>query len=392
MARNWLESGERLIVYDLDPSLPGHLQSQGAQAAASAAEVVQQASIVVSVLPNDHILKSSFLEGGLLHQMRSDAVHLSCSTVSPATAREMGAAHVKHSAGGYVSAPVFARPDGMARREACIPVSGPSAAVQRCIPLLQKTAKAGVFEFGEDPGAANMVKLCGNFLIAAAIESMAESLALAEKEGVDRVKVMQMLNSTIFDCLIYKGYGQRVSERDHTPHPNAHFALELGLKDVSLVTETAAKAGCPMPIASLLKDRFISAKAHGWEHGLVSHWSAVLLGCWHGRFRSYDQARTEVSGYCVMYDGTHSPLRSEWRWLRRILFQDPVHYISLNCLVRVSSTLARLVVVCGSVPSQEVPGTSAHISQVPGRSAHRNMFIPNGQATWRNGWTEISTS
>jgi len=285
MARNWLESGERLIVYDLDPSLPGHLQSQGAQAAESAAEVVQQASIVVSVLPNDHILKSSFLEGGLLHQMRSDAVHLSCSTVSPATAREMGAAHVKHSAGGYVSAPVFARPDGMARREACIPVSGPSAAVQRCIPLLQKTAKAGVFEFGEDPGAANTVKLCGNFLIAAAIESMAESLALAEKEGVDRVKVMQMLNSTIFDCLIYKGYGQRVSERDHTPHPNAHFALELGLKDVSLVTETAAKAGCPMPIASLLKDRFISAKAHGWES---MDWSAIGL-------RSSLDAGTDVS-------------------------------------------------------------------------------------------------
>ena len=85
-------------------------------------------------------------------------------------------------------------------------------------------------------GAANVVKLGGNFLIASAIEAMAESLALAEANGVDRVAMMEMLNSTIFDCLIYKGYGQRVSERDHLPYPDAHFALELGLKDVSLVS------------------------------------------------------------------------------------------------------------------------------------------------------------
>ena len=105
---------------------------------------------------------------------------------------------------------------------------------------------------GEEVGAANVVKLGGNFLIASAIEAMAESLALAEANGVDRVAMMEMLNSTIFDCLIYKGYGQRVSERDHLPYPDAHFALELGLKDVSLVSATAAASSTPMPLCSLL--------------------------------------------------------------------------------------------------------------------------------------------
>lgn len=62
-----------------------------------------------------------------------------------------------------------------------------------------------------------MVKLCGNFLIASSIEAIAEAMALAEKNDVDRKLVMELLSTTIFDCLIYKGYGQRVSDRDHRP-------------------------------------------------------------------------------------------------------------------------------------------------------------------------------
>ena len=93
-----------------------------------------------------------------------------------------------------------------------------------------------VIDYGEDIGAANVVKLCGNFLIAASIESISEAMALAEKHGVNRVHVMELLSSTIFDCLIYKGYGQRVSERDHKP---GGFSLTLGHKDVSLVQKAA---------------------------------------------------------------------------------------------------------------------------------------------------------
>merc|ERR1712217_201125 len=157
-----------------------------------------------------------------------------------------------------VSAPVFARPDGMRRGEATIPVSGVSWAKSKAIPLLERTA-SGVHDFGEDAGSANVVKLGGNFLIASAIEAMAEAAALAESHGVDREEFIRLMSSTIFDCLIYRGYGHRVAARDHFPHPDAHFALNLGHKDVALVHDSAAHAKCPMPIASLLRDRFVSA-------------------------------------------------------------------------------------------------------------------------------------
>ena len=81
-------------------------------------------------------------------------------------------------------------------------------------------------------------------------------------------------SSTIFDCLIYKGYGHRVASRDHFPHPDAPFALDLGSKDVQLVHKAAAAARCPMPLASLLRDRFVASQNVG--RGTLD-WSAVAL-------------------------------------------------------------------------------------------------------------------
>jgi len=82
---------------------------------------------------------------------------------------------------------------------------------------------------------------------------------------------LPQLTSTIFDCLIYKGYGQRVSERDHAP---GGFALELGLKDVTLALDTAHAAHVPMPFGSVMKDNFTQAMAKGREN---MDWSAVAL-------------------------------------------------------------------------------------------------------------------
>jgi len=105
-----------------------------------------------------------------------------------------------------VGAPVFARPDGFEKRQAYFVVGGTdSRAIEEAQPILLSTGSQ-VFEFGnEDAGAGSVVKLCGNFLIASAIESIGEALALAENQGLDRVKVMKMFSATIFDCLIYEG-------------------------------------------------------------------------------------------------------------------------------------------------------------------------------------------
>eukprot|EP00924_Labyrinthula_sp_SR-Ha-C_P016528 maker-scaffold_6-snap-gene-6.7-mRNA-1 protein AED:0.15 eAED:0.15 QI:71/1/1/1/1/1/4/109/315 len=266
MAQNFLKAGYNLTVFDIDSSATGKLESLGATVAKTAEEVAKL-PVFVSVLPNDKILTSVVDE--ISSSLTPATTHISCSTVSPHTSRFLA----ENYNASFVAAPVFGRPDGMLAAQGSIPISGDAGSLDLASEILSTTA-TGVFDFGTDPGAANVVKLCGNFLIAAAIESMSESLALAEANGVDRVEVMKMLNETIFDCLIYKGYGQRVSERDHFPYEDAHFALELGLKDVKLVQQTASLSNTPMPVGSLLVDRYLSAKAKGREK---FDWSAIGL-------------------------------------------------------------------------------------------------------------------
>lgn len=141
-------------------------------------------------------------------------------------------------------------------------------------PILSATATK-VYDFGDAVTAANVVKICGNFLIAASIESMSEAFTLAQKNGVDRVQLKEMMTETIFDCLIYKGYGQRVADFDHTPYKDAHFALELGHKDVNLVLDTANRSSVPMPFAAVLHDRYLSAMSKKRD---ALDWSAIALG------------------------------------------------------------------------------------------------------------------
>lgn len=288
MLINLTKAGASIVAYDADA---GALQSVAdasggtVTAAASAAEVARKADLVISALPDDRVLAavSSDLLPALAESGRSNVVHVSCSTVSPQISRDMAKEYTDRKV-GFVAAPVFARPDGMRRGEATIVVSGPAWAKARAVPVLERTSSL-VKDFGEDPGAANVVKLGGNFLIAAAIQSMAEAAALAESQGVDRVEFISLMNSTIFDCLIYKGYGHRVAARDHFAHPDAHFALDLGSKDVALVQAAAQQSRCPMPVASIIRDRFVAAQNAG--RGKLD-WSALALRA------SEDAGSTEV--------------------------------------------------------------------------------------------------
>jgi 3-hydroxyisobutyrate dehydrogenase-like beta-hydroxyacid dehydrogenase len=270
-----LPSSTAFTHFDINTSICDQLAEEtSSKTAASIADAVTSADIVFTALPNDAILFSvSRGEGGVISSLQSGAIHVSCSTVSPDTSRAIAKEHEEQGA-GFVCAPVFARPDGMILGHATIPVSGAGESVQRVLPLLNATATEVRTGFGSDPGAANVVKLAGNFLIASAIESMGEAFALSEAQGVDREAVRSLLTDTIFDCLIYTGYGQRVARRDHAPYPNAHFALDLGCKDVELVRQTAASVNVPMPVASLLGDRFSSAVAKGRSD---LDWSAVGL-------------------------------------------------------------------------------------------------------------------
>src|SRR5260370_1332880 len=126
-----------------------------------------------------------------------------------------------------------------------------------------------VFRIGDKPSAANLVKLCGNFTILATIETMAEAMALAEKGGVPKAKLLEVLTGTLFDAAVYRTYGSILVEERFTP---AGFKAPLGLKDMRLVGEAADKSRVAMPLLSLVRDHLLETIA---KEGEDIDWSGI---------------------------------------------------------------------------------------------------------------------
>jgi 3-hydroxyisobutyrate dehydrogenase-like beta-hydroxyacid dehydrogenase len=117
------------------------------------------------------------------------------------------------------------------------------------------------FVLGEAPAQASLVKLAGNFILTAAIEALAESLALVGKAGVDRAAFLEVLTETLFAAPAYRTYGRVLLEGRFSP---PGFRLPLGAKDNRLWLAAGERHAVPLPLASLVRDRTIAALARGW--------------------------------------------------------------------------------------------------------------------------------
>ena len=268
IAANLLKAGFGLRVYNRTASRAAPLIAKGATLASSPADVAQPGGLVLTMLADDRAVEEVCLAGqSFVERLAPVGIHISLSTISPVTARRLAEHHAKHRV-DYVASPVFGRPDAAAAARLWVCTSGPAAAKKRVQPILAAIGQ-GIFDFGEEVGAANVVKLCGNFLVAASIETLAELLTLAEKSGVGKKAVAEMISKL---SPLHSGYANQIAEQKFEP---AGFRLTLGLKDVNLIVQTAAASMTPMPLASLLHDRYVSAVAKG--RGDLD-WSAIALG------------------------------------------------------------------------------------------------------------------
>jgi 3-hydroxyisobutyrate dehydrogenase-like beta-hydroxyacid dehydrogenase len=240
----------------------------GGRAAGSIAEACAGADILITMLSDDAAEENVCLGGdGAIAHLREQALHISHTTIGAAMARRLAAAH--ETAGqAYLSAPVFGRPDAAAAASLVVLTGGRPEVVERARPLLEVIGQK-LFPMGDRPEAANIAKLGGNMLIATVIESLGEVLALAGKAGIDRAAYVDMLTSTLFAAPVYKTYGGMIVERKFEP---AGFAAPLGLKDVKLALAAADELRVPLPIGSLLRDRFLALLAQGGDR---LDWSAM---------------------------------------------------------------------------------------------------------------------
>ncbi|WP_166906589.1 NAD(P)-dependent oxidoreductase [Mycobacterium sp. DL440] len=273
MAANLLKAGHEVTAYNRSPDKVTALAAQGARPAASVADACQ-GDVVVTMLANDDALEAvTFGDRGVVASLSEGAVHVSSSTISVALAQRLAEAH--GGAGqGFVAAPVFGRPDAAAAAKLFVMAAGAPATVETVSPIFDAIGQR-TFVLGDEPQAANLVKISGNFLIASVIESLGEAMALVSKAGVDKEQYVELLTSTLFDAPVYRTYGGLLAREEFTP---AGFAATLGLKDVKLALSAGEALEVPLPVASLLRDRFLTLLATG---GGELDWSAVgALSAW----------------------------------------------------------------------------------------------------------------
>ena len=268
IAGNLVKAGHAVTVWNRTASKADGLVAAGATLASTPKEAGVGRDVVFSMVADDPALHAALGgENGLLAGLPKGAIHVSLSTISVATADHVATLHRDHGH-RYISAPVFGRPEAAAAGKLFIVAAGASADIDALTPVFA-TISQKVFRIGETPSHANLVKLCGNFTILAAIETMAEGMALAEKGGVPKAKLLEVLTGTLFDAPVYKNYGAALVESRFTP---AGFKAPLGLKDMRLVAESADKHRVPMPLLSLLRDHLLETLA---KEGEDIDWSGI---------------------------------------------------------------------------------------------------------------------
>jgi 3-hydroxyisobutyrate dehydrogenase-like beta-hydroxyacid dehydrogenase len=267
MAENLVKAGHDVTVFNRSPEKSRPLLDLGAHEATSIAGACTGEAVITMLADDTAVSNAVLTDDGILKKLRQGAIHISMSTISVALSKELAQAHAR-AGQRLVAAPVFGRPEAAAAAQLFIVTAGDPAAVGACQPLFGAMGQKTI-SIGTEPSAANLVKLSGNFLLASAIEALGEAVALVGKAGIDRHAFVDLLTSTIFPAPAYKTYGNLIADNQFQP---ARFAAPLGFKDIRLTLAAAESLRVPMPLGSLLHDRFLRLLARGGED---LDWSAI---------------------------------------------------------------------------------------------------------------------
>jgi 3-hydroxyisobutyrate dehydrogenase-like beta-hydroxyacid dehydrogenase len=268
MARNLIKAGHSLVVYNRTRSRAEEFRNLGATVGENPSAAASGVEALITMVADDHALEDSlFGPGRALQSLLPGAVHIGMSTISVSLSRRLVSAHREHKQ-EYIAAPVFGRPDAAAAGKLFIVAAGVAAQIERCQTLFEAMGQKA-FVVDENPPSANVVKLTGNFLITTVIESLAEALCLVRKSEVDPNKFLAIMTSSLFGAPVFKNYGALLVEERFEP---PGFKLPHGFKDNRLVLALSEESAAPMPMASLIHDRFLAALAQGLGD---QDWSAV---------------------------------------------------------------------------------------------------------------------
>lgn len=258
MAHNLLKAGFALHVFNRTAAKAESLLAEGATWTPSPRALAARTGLVVSMVADDDALQAVSLgEEGILAGLAHGGVHMDMSTVFPNTSQRLAQMYRERGA-HYVAAPVSGRPEHAAAAQLLIYPAGSAQALDRCRPLLQALGR-GMIAVGEEPHLANVLKLVTNFVVFAVNETLSEAFTFADKAGLKREPILEMLEA-LFPSFIIQLYARRIVQSDfYSPGQN----VRLGLKDVSHMRKLAEQVAAPLPLADLAHRHLLAALARG---------------------------------------------------------------------------------------------------------------------------------
>jgi len=234
MASNLLKAGVPLAVYNRTQSKAQPFAAKGARVAATPADAVKEASIIVSMLADDDASRAAWLgKNGALAAAGPGAILIESSTASPAWIAELSA-RAEERGHPLLDAPVTGSRAQSEGGQLTFLVGGPAAALKAATPVLEAMSKE-IVHLGPVGSGAKM-KLINNFLCGVQVASLAEAMVWIERSGLDRAKAIDILKSGAPGSPLLAAMSTRMVNRDYT----VNFLLRLLSKDMLYASNEAA--------------------------------------------------------------------------------------------------------------------------------------------------------
>jgi 3-hydroxyisobutyrate dehydrogenase-like beta-hydroxyacid dehydrogenase len=259
IAKRLLDHGYQLMAYNRSPEAAETLVKYGATIAGSIAELASKADVILSSLTNDDAVKSVYTDPqGVLAYVRRDSAIIEMSTVLPTTSRELydlsSQAEVK-----FLDSPVSGSTPAAEEGTLTLFCGGDEELFQAAQPIFSSIASQHFYLGGSGSGTA--MKLVANTLLGVGMQAIAESVALGQKEGLDRHRLLEVLAHTAVIAPAHLGKLPRADAGDYSPQ----FPIQLMNKDFGLVLKTAAAAKVPMPATAAAFQMNVAEFSEGKE-------------------------------------------------------------------------------------------------------------------------------
>ena len=259
MAQSLRRAGFDLRVFDLRAEVAASFAREGGTACASAAELAAASEVVVSVVVNAAQTEDLlFGHGGVAAAMRPGSVFVMCSTVDPNVSVAFEARLAERGL-LYLDAPISGGAAKAASGQMTMMTAGRPEAYVVCQPMLDAMA-AKVYRLGDRAGAGSKVKIINQLLAGVHIAAAAEAMALGLREGVDAAALYEVITHSAGSSWMFENRMAHVLAGDYTPLS----AVDIFVKDLGLVLDTARASKFPLPLASTAHQMFMQASSAGF--------------------------------------------------------------------------------------------------------------------------------